>query len=312
MRRPILSIAAIYVLFAALPLQASLIYVSNSGGNAIDEVDTASGNVSTFVSGIPDPGAMAVDSAGDLYVALQGAHSNQSNSIDKITPAGVVTTFLTGPVGYSFLGLALDSSGHVYATGLHAAGTYIASIFEYNSLGSTLNTFNYTSFAPEEPAAMAFDASGHLFTTDYSGNALYQISSTGAATKVMSLGVNPDGMAFDKSGNLFVALNSTEAIDEITPSDSVSVFEPNIPGASALSFDSAGDLFVLNGYSPESGFHGSITEITPLGAVTTVASGFNNPAGIVVVPELSSGTALMVCLLLFLVPRRRSTDPSTR
>jgi hypothetical protein len=47
--------------------------------------------ISTFVPGINDPYGLAFDAAGDLYVA-----NYLGNSVKKVTPAGVVSTFASG------------------------------------------------------------------------------------------------------------------------------------------------------------------------------------------------------------------------
>ena len=60
-------------------------------GNGTVSKVTPEGVVSTFASGFQDPAGLAVDSAGNLYVA-----NFYASAINKVTPAGKISTFATG------------------------------------------------------------------------------------------------------------------------------------------------------------------------------------------------------------------------
>ena len=71
---------------------------------------------STFVTGFfSGPDAMAFDAAGNLFVA-----NNYASTVSKITPAGVVSTFVSGlgPQNSSPIpnGLAFDAAGNLYVS----------------------------------------------------------------------------------------------------------------------------------------------------------------------------------------------------
>ncbi len=83
------------------------------------------------------PDGLAFDKSGNLYVA-----NFFDNTVDKITPGGVVSTFintgLNGPKG-----LAFDSSGNLFVANFN-----IGEIAEYNSSGALITAgFNATGFA---------------------------------------------------------------------------------------------------------------------------------------------------------------------
>ena len=64
---------------------------------------------SEFASGFGNAYGIALDAAGNIYVA------NQSGStISKVTPGGTVSTFASGITAPQ--GLAMDSAGNLYAT----------------------------------------------------------------------------------------------------------------------------------------------------------------------------------------------------
>jgi sugar lactone lactonase YvrE len=119
--------------FAVAVDSAGDVYVSDSANNAIRKITAH--RVVTTLAGLPgyagnadgsstdarfwNPQGLAVDSAGNLYVADTG-----NNLIRKVTPMGVVTTLLESGQGDEIVsqsvhlnspgGVAVDSAGNVY------------------------------------------------------------------------------------------------------------------------------------------------------------------------------------------------------
>ncbi len=69
---------------------------------------TPAGAVSTFASGLDDPGGLAFDAAGNLYIANDG-----NNSVSEVTPAGAVSTFVSSGLSEPDA-LAFDAAGNLY------------------------------------------------------------------------------------------------------------------------------------------------------------------------------------------------------
>src|SRR5476651_1546198 len=76
------------IMLIASSAHASLFASTGSDGNIL--AYTPSGTQSTFASGLSQPGGMAFDSAGNLFV------TSGNGNITKITPSGVTSTFASG------------------------------------------------------------------------------------------------------------------------------------------------------------------------------------------------------------------------
>jgi hypothetical protein len=300
---------ALSLLMLAVPAasRADDLYVSNFGNGTISKVSTTDGSVSTFASGLSNPEGLAFDSSGRLYVALQ------SGGIDRISSVGNVSQFASN-FGYDDMnGVAFDSSGNLYVAATGSTNSaYVSAILKLNSQGVLVNSWRWlfaTSSGPLQPTGLAFDSTGNLFVTDYSGNALWSISPSGVPTKITPMSVNPLGLAFDKQGNLFVGNLSSWTIDKVTPSFAVSTFASGIDDPQGLAFDAAGNLYVAN--SPNDAVGTTLTRITPDGTASVFATGLNRPAYIAVqVPEPSTWVMLVLgvgALLGNLRLRRRSS-----
>ena len=151
--------------------------------------------VSTFVSsGLNDPDYIAFDPAGNLYAA-----NFNDNSVSKITPSGVISTYVSPGSGLSSpTGLAFDAYGNLFV-----ANDANSTISEVDSNG-TVSTF--VSSGLNGPHHLAFDASGNLYVANNTINTVSKITPAGVVSTYVSSGLNdPRGIVLDASGNLFVA-----------------------------------------------------------------------------------------------------------
>lgn len=260
---------------------AGTLYVADSSNHTIRKITTA-GVVTVFsgvagTTGVPtetpakynEPFAVAVDSAGTIYVA-----DTNNGAIRKITPTGTVST-LAGGNGQGYAdgtgsaakfhearGLALDSSGNIYVAD-----------YENNVVRKVTPAGVVTTLAG------TFDTPG---STD----------GQGAAARFMSL----NGIAVDSANNIYVVDAGTKSIRKITPSGLVSTFvggptsgqfrEPR-----GLAIDTGGNLYVT-----DYGAH-TLLKVTPAGVIskvagtsttpgstdgTTTTALFNSPSGVAV------------------------------
>ena len=215
------------------------------------------GNAARFFT----PNAVAVGPQGELYIADQG-----NNTIRKITPAGVVSTFAGTP------GVA----------------------------GSTNGTGSAARF--NGPNDIAIDAAGQLLVSDGNNNTIRKITRSGVVTTLAgTAGVagsadgpgasatfnSPCGLALDRAGTLYVADSNNNTIRKITPAGRVSTFAGTAgltgsadgPGASARFNNLNGLAMAASGnlVAADSG-NNTIRQITRMGVVSTLA-GTAGPSG---------------------------------
>jgi len=176
------------------------IYVADQGNHLIRKITPAevvSTLAGTGTEGFANgPGTMAqfhyplgvaVDSSGNVYVADIANHR-----IRKITPAGVVSTFVgTGSAGHADgtgaeaqfnlpLGVAVDSSGNVYVADAHnhrirkitPAGV-VSTFAGTGTAGSGNGTGTTAQF--EDPYDLAVDSFGNIYVGDFSNHRIRKI-----------------------------------------------------------------------------------------------------------------------------------------
>lgn len=243
------------------------------------------------------PSQIAVDSAGNYFIADSGSH--RVRRVDARTQ--IITTVAgTGTIDYSRdgglatasglaypLGIAIDSAGNLY---IADSGTDRVRKVDARGIITTVAGTGVTDYEGDggpavearlnTPQALAFDGSGNLLIADtynrrirkldfrdkkiylVAGNGNSEFSSDGQKATESSLGM-PTGLAVDKSGNIYVAdveHNRIRKVDAATgimttyagsgsegysgdggPATSASLFQPR-----AIAFDRAGNLYIAD------------------------------------------------------------------
>ena len=244
---------------------AGNIYVADTGNHTVRKV-TPGGVVTTFagqagISGSNDgtgsasfdhPTGVAIDSAGNVYVA-----DTDNNEIRKVNSAGVVST-LAGRAGVSGSndgtgsaasfagpsGIVADATGNLYVADtlnhtirkVTAAGAVTTLAGAAGANGFADGTASAARF--HGPQGLALDASGNLFVADTNNNAIREIATaTGGVTTVAGQSAiagsadgadsqaefhYPSGVAVDTQGNLYVADTDNHTLREVAPAGAVS------------------------------------------------------------------------------------------
>jgi sugar lactone lactonase YvrE len=278
---------------------AANVYVTDhdTNGTATVRKITAAGVVTTLageaaVTGAADgngaaasfnfPYGIAADSAGTLYVV-----DSLNGGVRKITPAGAVTTLVTGVPQFDVPEtIAVDPAGNAYVTdsGFHY---HPGQIFKVTPNGVV------TAFAGQPgtcggadgvgvaaqfcgPGEIATDSAGNIYAADYYGTAVRKITPTGVVTTLAGqFGVqgSTDGvgaaarftsltaMTSDGAGNIYVL--DVNTIRKVTPAGAVTTLTGEYSAGSAIAADLVGDVYFGDG--------NLIRKITPAGLLSTVA-----------------------------------------
>ncbi|MEY2496367.1 MAG: hypothetical protein QOJ45_2859 [Verrucomicrobiota bacterium] len=193
------------------------------------------------------PSGMAADSHGNFYVADAG-----NQTIRKVTPAGVVSTFAgQGQTFGSADGsgasarfnspsdCAMDSAGNIYVadTGNHTirkitpGGAVTTFAGKPGVAGGADGSAASATF--NQPFGVAVDQSGNVYVADAANSTIRRISTTGeVVTLAGSAGVTgssdglgaaarfriPEGIAIDSTGTIYVSDTGNHTIRTISPS----------------------------------------------------------------------------------------------
>jgi len=255
---------------------------------------------------LDDPRGVAVDGAGNLYIADTGNHR-----VRRVGPLGTITTVAgTGESGFSG-----DSGPAVRAR------------------------LNF-------PRGVAVDNAGNLLIADSGNHCVRRVDPSGTITTIAGIGAwgfsgdggpavaarlnSPGGLVVDSAGNLFIADRFNHRIRRVDPSGTITTIAgtgeggfggDGGPAAAAqlnspngVAVDSAGNLYIadINNHR--------IRRVHPSGVITTIAgtlsSGFSGDGGPAVAVRLSLPTGVAVdgtgnlFIAQSLNDRIRQVDPS--
>jgi predicted outer membrane repeat protein len=226
-------------------------------------------------SGFSRPYGVAVDGAGNVYVA------DTYNSAVKEIPysSGVYGTPVTLGSGFSRpYGVAVDGAGNVYV-----ADTYNSAVKEIPYSGGVYVTPVTMGSGFSNPSSVAVDGAGNVYVADTYNSAVKEIPYSGGVygTPVtLGGGFNtPQGVAVDGAGNVYVADSGNRVVKEIPYSSGYSG-TPVTLGSSfsepvGVAVDGAGNVYVAD-------YVVSAVDKIPYsggvyGTLVTLGSGFSNP-----------------------------------
>ena len=243
------------------------------------------------------PSGVAVDGAGNLYIADSGNHR-----IRRVDPRGTITTAAGigksgysgdgGPAAGAWLhtpeGLAVDKTGNLYIadSGNHrirrvgATGT-ITTVAGSGERGYGGDGGPATKTPLYHPAGVAVDNTGNLYIADSGNHRIRQVDKGGTITTVKAQLAEPRGVAVDKTSNLYIADSDQHRIHRVDASGIITTVAgtgergysgDGGPAAGArLAFphdvadDGSGNLYIADTWNHR------IRRVGPTGTITTVA-----------------------------------------
>jgi trimeric autotransporter adhesin len=305
----------------AIFILVSYLGFCSAASGQIEIINTVAGNGAAGTSGdggsataaaLNQPGGVALDASGNLFIA-----DTTNNRIQKVSAGGIVATvvgsggLVASPPLAQPGGVFVDGSGNLFIadTGNHqirevpANGAKVTTIAGGGSFGFYGDGGLATAAALQDPSGVFVDGSGNVFVADSGNNVIREFTVGGNITTVagnstLSGGFSgdngpatsaqlnsPTGVFVDISGVIYIADQLNNRIRKVSGGTITTIAGTGIggysgdngPGTSAELYRPSGVAVDASGnVFIAATYNNRIREVSPGGTITTVAGNGNN------------------------------------
>jgi DNA-binding beta-propeller fold protein YncE len=259
-------------------------------------------NLATLGSGFTNPTDVAVDAAGDIFVADYGnSEVKEIVAVNGSIPTNPTINLLGGSSFDHPDGVAVDAAGDVFVA--DKSNNEVKEIVAVNGSIPANPTINVLGSGFNAPSGVAVDAAGDVFVADYSngGEVKEMVAVNGSipsnpAINILGSGFNtPSYVAVDAAGDVFVVdygiygsydgdVKEIVAINGSIPSNpTINILGSGFKYPEGVAVDAAGDVFVAD-YS-----NNKVKEMVAINGsipanptINVLGSGFQGPSGVAV------------------------------
>ncbi len=220
------------------------------------------GSQNTVGSGLRGPSGVAVDGAGDVFVADYG-----NNRVVEV-PAGGGSQTTVGSGLYGPAGVAVDGAGDVFI-----ADDSNSRVVEVPARGGAQTT---VGSGLHFPASVAADGAGDVFIADFGNSRVVEVPASGGAQITVATGLaSPLGVAVDGVGDVFIADSGNNRVVEVPAGgSSQTTVGSGLSYPDGVAVDGLGNVFIA-----DTGNSRIVEVPAGGGSQTAVGSGLSDPSG---------------------------------